>query len=108
MQQHWPGPVTLVFEASRDVPEWLTSKDGTVALRIPADQLSQDLLRETDTFLITTSANTKDQPFPLSAQEIENEIRTLVDLTLSSDQLPLSKPSRIIDCTGPIPVETRS
>lgn len=107
MQQHWPGPVTLVFKASTSVPEWLISKEGTVALRLPEDQLSQDLLRETGLFLITTSANRKGQPFPLAIQEIIKEILNSTDCVLDAGPCTGRKPSTVIDCTGDLPFEVR-
>ena len=100
MQQHWPGPVTLVFKASSTVPEWLVSTNGTVALRLPADQLSTAILKKTGRFLITTSANKKGESFPLTTESINDQIRSSVDLTLNADSLPSRKPSKVIDCTG--------
>lgn len=35
MQQHWPGPLTLVFKALPDVPRELTAGTGTIGLRVP-------------------------------------------------------------------------
>jgi len=108
MRQCWPGPVTLVFKADSSVPEWLVSSSGTVALRLPADHLSQAILRETGRFLITTSANTKGQPFPLNISGIHGCIINSVDLTLNAGSLPVCKPSKVLDCTGATPIEVRS
>lgn len=108
MHQHWPGPVTLVFKANSVVPEWLVSSSETVALRQPADQLSQAILKETGRFLITTSANTTGQPFPLSMSTVNRQIINSVDLILDAGTLHARKPSKVLDCTGPTPVEARS
>ena len=108
MHKHWPGPVTLVFKAGITVPDWLVGSSGTVALRQPAHHLSQAILKETGRFLITTSANTKGQPFPLTISDISSEIINSVDLTLNAGPLPVRKPSKVLDCTGSIPVEVRS
>lgn len=107
MHKYWPGPVTLVFRACTAVPEWLISKRGTVALRIPSDTLSRAILKESGKCLITTSANLKGKPFPLSIQEIGEAITSSVDLTLNSGTLTSRKPSRIIDCSGADPIELR-
>ncbi len=107
MQNYWPGPVTLVFKASTGVPGWLISEQGTVALRLPGDTISLAILKESGKCLISTSANLKGQPFPLSVQEINEEITSSVDLTLNSGRLSSRKPSKVIDCTGDVPVELR-
>ncbi len=108
MRKHWPGPVTLVFKACTSVPGWLVSSSGTVALRQPSDHLSQAILKGTDRFLITTSANTKGQQFPLTISGISSQMRSSVDLTLDAGPLPVRKPSKVLDCTGSTPVEVRS
>ncbi len=107
MQLYWPGPVTLVFKASNITPPWLVSTNGTVALRYPADNLSQAILRETGRFLITTSANTKGQPFPLVPDNIHSSITDFVDLMLDGGVLPARTPSKVLNCTGETPVEVR-
>ncbi len=108
MHKYWPGPVTLVFKANTTVPDWLVSSSGTVALRQPADHLSQAILKETGRFLITTSANAKDQPFPLTISGISSEMINSVNLTLNAGPLSVRKPSKVLDCTGSTPVEVRS
>ncbi|MCK5841088.1 MAG: L-threonylcarbamoyladenylate synthase [Candidatus Sabulitectum sp.] len=108
MQQHWPGPVTLVFKASSTVPEWLVSSSGTVALRQPADRLTTAIMNATGRFLITTSANRRGEPFPLDILAINSLMVNSVDLILNAGQLTLRRPSRILDCTGLTSVEVRS
>jgi len=108
MRKYWPGPVTMVFKASRIVPDWLVSPGGTVALRQPADKLSQAILKETGRFLVTTSANRKAEPFPLTVESIQAEITLKTDITLDGGSLQSRRPSRILNCTGSIPVELRN
>ncbi|MCK5035902.1 MAG: Sua5/YciO/YrdC/YwlC family protein [Candidatus Sabulitectum sp.] len=108
MQLHWPGPVTLVFKASSAVPEWLVSSSGTVALRQPAHRLTAAIMKATGRFLITTSANRRGEPFPLDILAINSHMVNSVDLTLNAGQLMLRRPSRILDCTGSMPVEVRN
>ena len=107
MHNYWPGPVTLVFKAGSAVPDWLISKQGTVALRVPGDTLSRAILKESGRCLITTSANLKDQPFPLSVQEISEAMASSVDITLDGGTLPGRKPSKIVDCTSADPIILR-
>lgn len=108
MNRYWPGPFTLVLKAAETVPPWLVSREGTVALRIPSDKLSDRLLRETGVDLVSTSANQKGDPFPLSIQAIPDLILKGVSVVLDGGLLQNRKPSRIIDITGERPVEIRS
>ncbi len=35
MRSCWPGPLTLIFKAKADLPDYVKSPDGTIALRVP-------------------------------------------------------------------------
>lgn len=107
MEQYWPGPVTLVFPASALVHPWLLGDSGTVAIRIPSDTLSMEILKHSKLDLITTSANRRGEPFSLLINTICPEIINTVSLVIDGYLLPRRKPSRIIDFTGTTPVEIR-
>lgn len=107
MEKYWPGPVTLLFPASADVPVWLRSVSDSVALRYPADLLSTELLANTGTNLVSTSANIRNGPNPLSVDDIPEEIREGADIILDGGVLSGRKPSRIIDLTGDQPATVR-
>ncbi len=57
MKRHLPGPYTFVLEATRIVPDSLTTKQKTVGIRIPADNIALAIVRELGHPLVTTSAN---------------------------------------------------
>lgn len=107
MKKHWPGPVTLILPASDTVHPWLVSNTGTVALRIPSDQLSVEILKQSGLDLVTTSANRKGEPFPLNTGTVHPEILDSVFIILDGGSLLDRKPSRIIDVTNETPVVVR-
>ena len=51
-----PGPLTIILE-SKDLPEYLISKDGTVGFRIPMNTKVKKILSGVEFPLISTSAN---------------------------------------------------
>lgn len=57
MKRHLPGPYTFVLEASRIVPELLTTKQRTVGIRIPDNNIVLEIVRRLGQPLVTTSAN---------------------------------------------------
>lgn len=69
----WPGPVTLIFKAKADLPDWAKSSDGTVAIRIPDHEGLLHLLKEYDA-LFSTSANIHTKPIPESVSTVERAI----------------------------------
>ncbi len=55
--EFWPGPLTLVLPATRDLPPWIGDQArGTVGVRVPQHPVALDLLDKAGT-LAVTSAN---------------------------------------------------
>ncbi len=67
-----PGPYTFVFEATREVPDLLLTRQKTVGIRIPDNRICIDLVTELGNPIITTSAN-------LSGEEPEGDPRTIAE-----------------------------
>ncbi len=57
MKRHLPGPYTFVLEATRIVPDLLTTRQRTVGVRIPDNQIALSIVSELGHPLVTTSAN---------------------------------------------------
>ncbi|MFO1418609.1 MAG: Sua5/YciO/YrdC/YwlC family protein [Methylotetracoccus sp.] len=58
----WPGPVTYILPAARDVPDWLTGGRSTLAVRVTAHPVVAALCGAYGGPLISTSANLSGQP----------------------------------------------
>ena len=52
----WPGPVTWVMPARKEVPHWLMGKHGGLAVRVTAHPIARELCRYAGP-LVSTSAN---------------------------------------------------
>jgi len=57
----WPGPLTIVFEVSREVPSWLLRDDETIALRLSSHPWVQAFFEKYQKPIISTSANPSGQ-----------------------------------------------
>jgi L-threonylcarbamoyladenylate synthase len=58
----WPGAVTWVLEARREVPRWIRGKHSTVGVRVSAHPLVRALCRRAGHALVSTSANRSGHP----------------------------------------------
>lgn len=96
--RYWPGPLTLVFEASEKVSPLLTGTTGTIGIRCPASPLVSRLLFLTRSPLTATSANLSDQAPVRDAGEAEKVFAGKVDLILDAGPL-VSEPSTVVDVT---------
>lgn len=72
IKRYLPGPYTFIFEATREVPDLLLTRQKTVGIRIPNNKICSDLVLALGNPIITTSAN-------LSGEEPEGDPRTIAD-----------------------------
>lgn len=61
----WPGPLTLVLEASSRAPKGVVSSEGTVAVRVSSHPVAGMLARACGGCIVATSANLSGQ-WPVS------------------------------------------
>ncbi len=108
-RQFWPGPLTLVLPRKSDTPlsELVSAGLDTVALRVPAHPLAQDLLAATGLPLAAPSANTSGRISSTSAAHVRQSLGAAVDLVLDGGATPLGLESTIIGFEGETPVLLR-
>jgi len=99
MARFWPGPLTLVFKATKEVPDLLSHGSGTIGVRIPLSQLCRRLLSLCGCPLTSTSANLSGGPSLHAVKEIHLAIPRGVDLFLDAGVLPPTPPSTVVDVT---------
>lgn len=100
---HWPGALTLVVRASEAVPEQFVAPDGSIALRMPANEIALDLLRAVGAPLATSSANLSGKPPALSAGELDPELARSVALIIDGGSLTGGVPSTVVSCLEGVP-----
>ncbi len=96
MAKHWPGPLTILFEAAAAVPAYVTGGRDTVGLRVPNDTLSQCLLGACGVPLAAPSANPKGKPPAVSPGEVLESFGGRIDLLLDGGRMESSDPSTIV------------
>lgn len=100
----WPGALTLVVKASREVPrEYREPGMDTIALRLPASPLMVAVMRRCGCPLANTSANTHGQAAAVTGHGVEGRIVDAVDLVLDAGPAPLAVASTIVDCSTSVP-----
>lgn len=99
LQACWPGPLTVIVPAAEQVPDYVRSTTGAIAIRVPQHPGLQNLLQSFDG-LFSTSANITGEPVPTSLKELDQNIARKVAIIIDDHTQRESKPSTIIDCTG--------
>ncbi len=93
---YWPGALTLIVEASDEVPPAYQSATGTIALRVPDDPIARTLIKQVGP-LATTSANLSGEPAPTRTEELSPELTACV-ATVAGEALG-GHASAVVDCT---------
>lgn len=100
LRAFWPGPLTVVVQASGKFPAVLTGTTGTVGLRVPAGPVAQAILAGFGSPVIGTSANKSGGPDPGDAKAVQRAIGGQIDLILDGGRVTLGVPSTVLDCTA--------
>ncbi len=100
MERFWPGPLTLIFEASPRLSPLLTGGTGKVGLRISSHPVAQALVRKVGKAVTGTSANLSGQPSASSAAEVLRAMGGEIDAILDAGQTAGGLGSTLLDVTG--------
>ena len=95
MKRHLPGPYTFVLDATRVVPDNLTTRQKTVGIRIPADEIAMAIVRELGHPLVTTSANLTGETPLHDPAEIEKTMGRMLDIVIDGG-IRFGDPSTVI------------
>ncbi|MGY1604645.1 L-threonylcarbamoyladenylate synthase [Geodermatophilus sp. SYSU D00815] len=98
----WPGGLTLVVEHAPSLAWDLGDAEGTVAVRLPDDDIARDLLRRTGP-LAVSSANRSGRPAATTAQKALEQLGTHAAVVLDGGPRAGTAASTIVDCTAPAP-----
>jgi L-threonylcarbamoyladenylate synthase len=77
MAAYWPGPLTIVLPAQPGLAWDLGDNDGTVAVRMPLDDVTLAIIREVGP-LAVTSANLSGQPPATTVEEAREQLGSRV------------------------------
>ena len=57
MEKFWPGPLTMIFNAKKNISPLVTAGTGKIGVRIPGNSFCLKLLKEIQVPLVSTSAS---------------------------------------------------
>src|SRR5579864_6166984 len=109
MQRFWPGPLSLVLRRAPHCRVSLLASAGldTVALRVPAHPLAQELLRLVGRPIAAPSANRSGRVSPTTAAHVISELDGRIAAVLDGGPCRVGLESTVLDLTGGAPVLLR-
>ena len=102
----WPGGLTMIFRQQSSLRWDLGDSRGTVAVRVPNQEVALELL-ETTGPLAVSSANTTGMPPATTIEEAQDMLGDAIDIYLDAGPAPGITPSTIIDATTDILIVRR-
>ena len=101
MDEFWPGALTVILQANRNLPEFLRGPGNTIAVRHSPSKFVDELLGILKKPLIGTSANLSGQPSCQTADEAYRQLGPSVDFWLDGGTTKGGMPSTMLDATEP-------
>ena len=102
VDRFWPGPLTIVCTHQRSLQWDLGDTRGTVAVRMPEQYVTLELIQRTGP-LAVSSANSTGMPAATDAEAAIEMLGDAVAVVLDAGETPGEQPSTIVDCTGDRP-----
>ncbi|WP_136805898.1 L-threonylcarbamoyladenylate synthase [Desulfosediminicola flagellatus] len=102
LRKRLPGPYTFVLPGTKVVPKVMTTKQKTVGIRVPDNEISQLLIKTLGNPIVTTSLPAEDELPPADPFDIDLFIGNRVDLVIDGGPI-YPDPSTVIDLTGEYP-----
>jgi L-threonylcarbamoyladenylate synthase len=96
----WPGPLTLVLPKTKDcnVADLATAGLDTIAIRVPAHPLAQEILRAFGGAVVAPSANLSGHVSPTTAAHVQSDLEGRIDLIIDGGAVSIGIESTIVGC----------
>lgn len=107
MKRFFPGPYTFVLEATNIVPDLLQTKQKTVGIRIPDNNICRALVTTLGHPLVTTSANLSGEEPIGDPRELFNSFKHQLDIIIDGGILAPGV-SSVISLLNDTPVVLRN
>ena len=101
LKRNLPGPFTFIVKANNQIPRLFKNKKKTVGIRIPDNNIVNEIVKELGRPIITTSIHDPDEiiEYTTDPELIWEKFRDFADIVINGGY-GNNEPSTIVDCTG--------
>jgi len=107
MDRFWPGGLTILFDASQNVPQRLTAGTGKIGIRLSSNIIATSLAKTLSRAITATSANLSGEKECSSVDDVMDSLGDRVDAIIDGGQTPGGLGSTIVDVTIDPPIIIR-
>lgn len=102
-----PGPFTVILKKESVIPDEVTAKMDTVAVRFPENKIACALINAAGVPIAAPSANLSGKPSPTEAKHVIHDMRGRIECIIDGGSCDVGVESTIVDASGEIPVLLR-
>lgn len=99
----WPGPLTVILQKSGLVPDNVSAGLDTVAVRFPAHEVAQELIRRAGVPLAAPSANTSGRPSPTRAEHVVADMNGKIAYIIDAGACSVGVESTVVSLAAGTP-----
>ena len=96
INKFWPGPLTIIFDRKKCVPNSVTAGLETVGIRMPENEIARRLIEYAKLPIAAPSANISGKPSGTKIEDIIEELDGKVDYILDEGQTDIGVESTVI------------
>jgi tRNA threonylcarbamoyl adenosine modification protein (Sua5/YciO/YrdC/YwlC family) len=101
LKRNLPGPFTFIVQANNQIPKLFKNRKKTVGIRIPANNIVLELVKELGRPIITTSIHDPDEliEYTTDPELIYEKYRDVAEIVINGGY-GKNEASTIVDCTS--------
>ncbi len=99
IKKFWPGPLTIVFQRSENIPIESTAGLNTIAVRMPQHKIALALIKKSKCSIAAPSANISGKPSPTLAKHVFDDLNGKIDIILDGGPTCIGVESTVVNVT---------
>ncbi|MDA8206258.1 MAG: L-threonylcarbamoyladenylate synthase [Thermaerobacter sp.] len=98
IEAFWPGPLTVVVQAAKSIPDVVRAGLDTVAVRAPSHPVARQLIAGVGSPIAAPSANVSGRPSPTTAEAVYEDMNGRIPFIIDGGGTRLGLESTVVDC----------
>ena len=107
MDSFMPGPFTLILKKKDIIPNNVSANLDTVGIRMPANKIAHDLIKEAGVPIAAPSANISSRPSGTNIEDIKEEFNNKVDIIIDGGETSVGLESTVVKVIDGVPTILR-
>lgn len=100
IKKFWPGPLTIVAKKNFKLPDIVTAGLDTVAVRMPANEITLEFIKQCGVPIAAPSANKFGRLSPTTARHVKKQFGKSIDFIIDGGRCSVGLESTIIDLSS--------